>query len=525
MELNNKNIGATVEEIRAFFEEARMARKDIIKVCLIMEEILLRCQSHFGTTHEFKVYKKKWFTTPKITIKIKGEPFNPLENDDDSDETILSNEIVQGLLLYEEAKTTYRYENGSNEIIFLSTRERKPLKILGGSITIAILLAIVFSFIMGFLPQEIQKITLEGIVSPLLSSLMNLIVTLTVFMIFISIVSSICAIEDITMLTNVGSTILKRFFALDLCIIALTMAVSLIFFPVLSIDDENSIKLEKIVDLLLSIIPTNILAAFLEGHVLQVAIMAFVVGICIATIRNRISNIKTFFTELNILVFNVVQLAFSVIPIAIFLCVFKTLMMSALSDFLKVWQLIVAELIIYAIIISILLIRLSFKTGISTTDFLKKIYPATLVSFATGSSVASLPKTLEVSKNELRIEEKLCNFWIPLSIVLFSPSKLIQLTIAGFYVITSSDGSMSLMDPFVITFLAMQLSMATPNAAGGIAASFSIMLTELGLPVEFVGSLMIADVLTGNLFTGFNVLVRQCELMTLSHKMGFIKGN
>ena len=212
MQLTNENINATVEDIRTFFEKSHASKKDVTKICLVVEEALLRYQEKFGEAHEFEIKTKKFFSAPKIVIRIKGEPFYPLENKQKDDDTIFSNEVMQRLLHYDEAKTTYRYENGCNELISLSTKERKLPKIPGGSITIAILAAIAFSFIIGYFPQEIQKIFLEQIVSPGLSTLLALIVTITIFMMFISIVSGISAIEDSAMLGNIGSTVLGRFF-------------------------------------------------------------------------------------------------------------------------------------------------------------------------------------------------------------------------------------------------------------------------------------------------------------------------
>lgn len=180
MELSNKNIGAVIDDIRAFFENSKVPRKDVIKICLVVEESLLRYQEKFGSAHEFNIYKKKWFSAPKIIICVKGEPFSPLKNDS-NDDTLFSNEAMQRLLNLNEAKTIYRYENGCNELISYSTKEQKPLKIPGGSITVAIILAIIFSFIVGYFPQEIQGIFAEKIITPLLSTLMKLIVTVTVF--------------------------------------------------------------------------------------------------------------------------------------------------------------------------------------------------------------------------------------------------------------------------------------------------------------------------------------------------------
>ena len=230
MELTNKNIGAVVDDIRAFFEKSKVPRKDVIKICLIVEESLLRYQEKFGEAHEFKIYKKKWFSAPKIIICVNGEPFSPLKNDSD-DDTIFSNEAIQRLLHLNEAKTIYRYENGCNELISYSTKEQKPLKIPGGSITVAIILAIIFSFIVGYFPQEIQGIFAEKIVTPILSTLMKLIVTVTVFMIFFSIVSSICAIEDVTMLSNIGTTVVGRFFLMDVLIVGVTFLIGALFSP------------------------------------------------------------------------------------------------------------------------------------------------------------------------------------------------------------------------------------------------------------------------------------------------------
>ena len=245
--------------------------------------------------------------------------------------------------------------------------------------------------------------------------------------------------------------------------------------------DDGSFDANEVVNLLLTIVPTNILEAFLKGNALQVTVPAFLVGICITNLGGRIPNVKIFINELNALVFKILQTVFKVIPLIIFLCVFKTLATN------------------------------------SPADFLRKIFSAFIVAFTTGSSSVALPQSLEVSKKNLRVDEKLCNFWIPLALVLFSPSKLIQLTMAGFYVSVAAGDGISITELLIISFLAIQLSFASPNAAGGIAASFSILLTQLGLPTEFIGSL------TGNLFTGLNILVRESELTLVAHKMNFIK--
>ncbi|MBE8955673.1 MAG: cation:dicarboxylase symporter family transporter [Quinella sp. 2Q5] len=524
MNLSNANIAAVVEDVQKFFKTAGTDHNDILKICLVVEEALLRYQEHFGEDHTFELFKREWFHASRIVLRTGGEPFNPLQTAQDSD-ALFNSEIMQNLLHYDDSKTVYRYENGFNEIVAISPLRRKPWKIPGGAITVAVVAAIICSIAIGHLPQEMQTLLLDDIVAPVLSTLMKLIVTVTVFMMFFSIVSSICAIENTTMLSNIGVPVIRRFVLLDLCIIVLAVLISLIFFPVLSIDGGRAIHFDEFMKLLLSIIPTNFIEPFVKSNVLQVAVMAFFGGICIITIGSRLPNVKAFAAEINLLMFKVMDAVFTIMPAIIFLCIVKSLSRSTLSEAMTVWKIVAANCLTYAAFMLIMLAMLRLKTSADIPAFFRKIFPAFIVSLTTGSSSASLPQSLDVSKNNLHIDEKFCNFWIPLSLVLFSPSKLVQLTVSAFFASAAANEPISVAELFVVAFLAMQMSISTPNAGGGIAASFSILLAQLDLPLELIGSLMIADVITGNVFTGLNVVLRESELLTLATKMNFVKRN
>lgn len=142
MELSNRNIAGVMETVERFFDSVNASQQDKLKICILLEESLLRYQEKFGEGHEFKFVIRKWFGTPRISIKVKGEPYNPLEYG--GDEEIFSENIINNLLNYEKARLIYRYEGGFNEILAFSAREVKKFKIIGGSSTVAILLAIFF---------------------------------------------------------------------------------------------------------------------------------------------------------------------------------------------------------------------------------------------------------------------------------------------------------------------------------------------------------------------------------------------
>ena len=71
---------------------------------------------------------------------------------------------------------------------------------------------------------------------------MNLIIAVNMPLIFISIVSSVCAMEDIATLSNIGVKILKRFFITMTGIILTTTCISAVIFPVVSWQNNSEMK-------------------------------------------------------------------------------------------------------------------------------------------------------------------------------------------------------------------------------------------------------------------------------------------
>lgn len=294
MELSNKKIAEVMETVEKFFDSVNASRQDKLKICILLEDSLLRYQEKFGEGHEFKFVIKKWFGTPRIVVKIKGEPYNPLENDE---EQIFSENIINNLLNYENARFIYRYEGGFNEIIIVSAREIKKFKIIGGSSTISILLAIVFSLIAGNFSVQTQNL-IVNVITPILNTLLGVLIAINMPVIFISVLSSICSMEDIATLNELGTKILMRFLKVLMFIVVVTVFISAIFFPVVNFDFNGQIlssdadETSKILDSILLMIPQNIIEPFLKGNILQVIIIALLTGISITILGDRVSEFK-----------------------------------------------------------------------------------------------------------------------------------------------------------------------------------------------------------------------------------------
>jgi len=522
LKLTNQNIAAALERIEKFFEAVQVSKKDKIKICMTLEESLLRFQDHFGENTEFKLTTQKWFGTPKVLIKVKGQPYNPVE--DDGDEQIFSQSIMQNLLNYEGAGTVYRYESGYNEISTFSNKERKPPKIPGGAITISILLAIFSALITReiFSPQT-QTILVNEILDPILQTLFGALLAGTIPMIFISIVASICNVEDVSMLNAVGTKILKRFLVIMIFITFLSIFVCNLFFPVIKLDFHANISLEikMIFEMLLSAIPQSVIEPFFNKNILQLVVIAIIFGICITMLGNRVKDFKLLIMDLKQIIFKVVDIIFKIIPLIIFLCLFKTIMQGSGEEIFGVWRIIASEYVLFILTTAIMLLMMKIKHGIEILDFLKKLSPVFMISFTTGSGIVSMPKNIEVCEKELKIDKNLCDFYIPLSHTLCQTTKIMGIVTCVFFAAKFSGAEISIAQTFIIAFLSIQFAIAVVSGNGGMVAIMSIFLTQLGFSLDAIGAITICDIFVVNASGIFTLIIRDCDLLNLSHKIKF----
>ena len=68
----------------------------------------------------------------------------------------------------------------------------------------------------------------------------------------------------------------------------------------------------------------------------------------------------------------------------------------------------------------------------------------------------------------------------------------------------------------IVFILVVQLSVASPKVPGGIMATFTLLLNQLGLPLDAVGMLMVANVFCVNLDAALGMVIRDLDLMDIA---------
>ena len=523
--LTNESINCGCEQIRSFIESAEISNADRIKIPLLIEETLLQYQERFGDGIDFSLNLYTILGAYKIDLRVNCVRFNPFS--DANDEAQLLNEkILLPLLLqvngYESTKTSYSYSNGTNRIRITTKTAREhdhKIRIPGGTNTVAVIAAVLCGCLFAFVPETISAFVLESIVQPISSAMLGVISAITIPLIFISVLSSICVMDDIASLNTIGLRSIGRFVMLTALITAVAMVTSELMFPVISISGGTGFSFSELLALLLEIIPTSLITPFVEGNALQIVFIALLVGACILLLDARVPGLKSFVGELNLLIAKMMEVVSVVIPVVIFLSIFQTVLKYSLREILSVWRFVVAAVACRWVVTIALCCYLGFRRKVKIASFVKQISPALVVSLTTASSTLAIAPMLEVTKNKLRIDEKLCDFWVPISHALFSPSLIPLLTTAGFFGAYYAGQTLSLLNLIVLFLLVIQLGIASPKVPGGVVAVLAILLSQLGLDTEAIGMIMLANACIINVGTAFGTFVRSCEIMELSYRV------
>jgi proton glutamate symport protein len=179
---------------------------------------------------------------------------------------------------------------------------------------------------------------------------------------------------------------------------------------------EMAAQAPSIVQVLLDMVPTNVVSAAAEGQLLPLIIFSIIFGAAVSlTQPRRRDAILDFFNGVNDAVMIMIDWIMKLAPYAVFALVGAVVArfgIDLLRSLLVYSGVVVAGLLLHVFITYGLLVKLVAK--LNPVDFFRRIAEAPLVAFSTSSSSATLPVTIETAQEDLGISREVSSFVLPL---------------------------------------------------------------------------------------------------------------
>ena len=519
--LNPEDITRAVALIEETLAGETIGRRTAMAMVLAAEEILLRYRDELGDDTPCTLAIVKRFGTLSFRLAVRGPSLDVIDRDTYESETALDfglgTEFVASVLGDGAGAPIYTYRNGTN-VITMQVRIQRQTPFLRDPMVLALLIAVVAGIACRFLPEDITHLLSEDIAARITSLYLSVLSGITGPLVGVSLLSGICAFGSISALKETGRSALLRMMGWNVMLFAATVAMSYPLFAIHGTTGAAAFSPGELADLLLSAIPTNVFKPFVDNNALQIAVLSLFVGICILALGERASAIGDLIVELNAVIFKMMSVVARGLSLLVGLSMFRTIASADLTQLSSLAKLVGVSLAVAAILAVGIVLIFCARHKIKVGKFLSKIAPVLIICLTTGSSTAAMNENYRICEDQLGISEKITAFLIPISQALFAPSLIVPLVVSMFASAEAAGVSFSIGQLIVLFVLVFQLSIASPKVPGGIAATFTILLTQLGLPVELAGLLIAANVFVCNVETTLGMLVRECEFVAFAIK-------
>ena len=278
----------------------------------------------------------------------------------------------------------------------------------------------------------------------------------------------------------------------------------------------------KVLDLIYNIVPTNIFEPFINGNSLQVIFIALVFGIAMLILSSKVSGVFALIEQLSAVVQTVMGVVLEALPIALFVIFTNMIASDTISDLIGSYKMILIIVLLVTVFLVGIILWISMRMKMSPILLVKKVAPTFLIALSTASSAAALSTNAKDSNKKLGIDKRLVDFGIPLGQVLFKMSEFamfipVVLTFAEAYGIAITP--MWLILAYITVWL---VSFAVPPVAGGAIMGFTIVFTQLDLPMEAMAIAIALNALTDFPLTAMNVTGWQLIMIDVANSLNML---
>ncbi len=265
--------------------------------------------------------------------------------------------------------------------------------------------------------------------------------------------------------------------------------------------DPPSVK-----DTLVNIFPTNPVAAMAEGKMLQIIVFALLFGIALSKAQEHGARVLSWFTDVNEVLMQLITLLIKLAPYGVFCLMAKLFATVGAAEILHVvgyFFTVVAALVVQISVVYPLL--LTGFARLNPLTFIKKMREPQLVAFSTSSSGATLPVTLRTVEERIGVKNEVASFAVPLGATINMDGTAIMQGVATVFIANFYAVPLGIGDYVTVVLTATLASVGTAAVPGVGLVTLTLVLTQVGLPVEGIILIIGVDRLLDMLRTVVNV--------------------
>ncbi len=351
-----------------------------------------------------------------------------------------------------------------------------------------IFIALVLAVAAGLLLQNHAAFA-STYIQPFGTIFLNLLKFIVGPIVLFSIMAGIVSMKDIRKVGAIGGTTILYYICTTACATAIGLFFGNVFrglFPVLETSNLSYEAAEKttLMDTLVNLFPSNFLAPLYEGNMLQIIVMALILGFAVNMTGQYAERITDGITRLNELFIKAMEMILKLSPIGVF-CLLCPVIADSGAKILGSLALVIAAAYAAYFIHVMVVYSLAVRTlgGMNPLKFLKGMIPAILFAFSSASSVGTLPINMECTE-KLGAPREVYSFVLPLGATINMDGTAIYQGVCSIFIAACFGIQLTMPQMLTIVATATLASIGTAGVPGAGIVMLTMVLQSVGLPIE-----------------------------------------
>jgi len=363
-----------------------------------------------------------------------------------------------------------------------------------------------FLFSKKYLPHRIAVGFILGIVAGLMfhdfsiwvkpagTLFMNLIKMLIVPVIFFSVTSGISAIGDVQKLKRIGSKVVIVYVVMTILACVIGILVAGLIHPGANFDTSNLQAFDpkkatapSFVGFIFSMVPTNIVEAMAKQNILAMIFFTVLFAVSLVYLGDKAKTVVKVCNEVAQTIYKMLDIVMYYAPIGVFALMANTTAVYGPQLFGSLAKFVVTDYLGCLIIWLAMSAAVYFYTHIDYRRMCRAMVPIWINTIATNSSAGTIPITMDVTVNRLKVPMTIAGFSIPLGATINLTGAALYKTILAFFVAEIYGLQLTLSQIVMVVAVSTIMSIAAPGIPGGGIVMGAIFLNLMGLPMDMMG--------------------------------------
>lgn len=255
-----------------------------------------------------------------------------------------------------------------------------------------------------------------------------------------------------------------------------------------------------------NLLPSNPLGAMVNGEMLQVVIIAIIIGVALVSLdKNQSTPMISFLNSIQAVCMTVVRWSMSLAPIAVFGLLTKFTIKFGIEALMGMAVYVGTVLVSLLLLMCLNLLIVFVVARYNPFEFLKAIRDVMLLAFSTSSSAAVMPLTLKTAEEKLGVSSSISQFVIPLSATMNLNGTALYQGVATVFLAEVFGIHLGSFQLLTVMITAVAASIGTPSIPGVGLVVLSVILESVGVPTSGIALIMGVDRILDMSRTAVNV--------------------